>query len=434
MLFNTFSKQQQSDTNATNRINVPKLVQTAVVEELTTLLTPPTTTTSKNTQKKAYIMRRGKPHIILFVGLQGAGKTTTIAKVASYYSKRHWKTAMVCADTFRAGALDQLKQNATKLRIPFYGSYTEADPVGMAQRGVAQFVQSSYEVILVDTSGRHQQEASLLEEILSRSSGKPCLVYKCVTVVQFDKWVDTARNEHGHTAINLVGRPSSNATYQGPTITEAMEICARRKKMPFGCVCIAERHTLESAQARGKDYPTEHQNMVRKQKAGAQLFISQAVCDPEPTIRLLKDYAALCRLKGLTPQKVVLTFAPVSRKKTMDFIKWLGVRVPQETQDKILNADHPVGASVEILCQTLERILAETVGVGVPLGISCESVSIYKAEIDGVHDILLDACGTPWKVQSLSLKHIFIIHQRQYSTYRCLRQSYVLRRHIVRVI
>jgi hypothetical protein len=68
MLFNTFSKQQQSDTNATNRINVPKLVQTAVVEELTTLLTPPTTTTSKNTQKKAYIMRRGKPHIILFVG------------------------------------------------------------------------------------------------------------------------------------------------------------------------------------------------------------------------------------------------------------------------------------------------------------------------------------------------------------------------------
>jgi signal recognition particle subunit SRP54 len=108
-----------------------------------TLLTPPTTTTLKNTQKKAYVMRRGKPNIILFVGLQGADKTTTIAKVASYYSKRHWKTAMVCADTFRAGALDQLKQNATKLHIPFYGSYTEADPVGVAQRGVSQFVQSS---------------------------------------------------------------------------------------------------------------------------------------------------------------------------------------------------------------------------------------------------------------------------------------------------
>jgi signal recognition particle subunit SRP54 len=140
-----------------DKLNVPKLVQTAVVDELTALLTP--------TTKKAYAMRRGKPNIILFVGLQGAGKTTTIAKFASYYQKRNWKTAMVCADTFRAGAFDQLKQNATKLRIPFYGSYTEADPVEIAQLGVNQFVKSSYEVILVDTSGRHKQEASLLEEM-----------------------------------------------------------------------------------------------------------------------------------------------------------------------------------------------------------------------------------------------------------------------------
>ena len=110
-------------------------------------------------------MKRGTPNIILFVGLQGAGKTTTIAKFASYYQKRNWKTAMVCADTFRAGAFDQLKQNATKLRIPFYGSYTEADPVEIASLGVAQFVKAKYELILVDTSGRHKQEASLLEEM-----------------------------------------------------------------------------------------------------------------------------------------------------------------------------------------------------------------------------------------------------------------------------
>ncbi len=46
---------------------------------------------------------------------------------------------MVCADTFRAGAFDQLKQNATRLRCPFYGSYTEVDAVRMADQGVAQF-------------------------------------------------------------------------------------------------------------------------------------------------------------------------------------------------------------------------------------------------------------------------------------------------------
>ena len=253
---------------------------------------------------------------------------------------------------------------------------------------------------------RRVMDSSPYAALLSRSSGKQCLVYKCVTVVKFDKWVDTARSEHGHSAINLVGRPSSSSKYEGPTIAEAMEICASKKKVPFGCVAIAERHTLESAKARNKPYPTEHLNMFRKQQAGAKWFVSQAVYDPEPTIRLLKDYAALCREKGVTPRKVVLTFCPVSRQKTMDFVKWLGVRVPPEAEEQIMAADRPVDASVEFLCNMLTTILAETVGVGVPLGISCESVSIYKAEIDGVHDlfrrlqgILLDARGSPWKVQ-----------------------------------
>ena len=71
----------------------------------------------------------------------------------------------VCADTFRAGAFDQLKQNATKLRVPFYGSYTEADPVLIAEDGVKQFKKEKYEVIIVDTSGRHKQEAALFDEM-----------------------------------------------------------------------------------------------------------------------------------------------------------------------------------------------------------------------------------------------------------------------------
>ena len=123
------------------------------------------------------------------------------------------------------------------------------------------------------------------------------------------------------------------------------------------------------------------------------------------TVRLLKDYAAVCRTEGLAPRKVVLTFAPVSRKKTMNFIKWLGVRVPEEAEAEILSAERPVERSIDFLCDVLREILAECAGVGVPLGISCESVSIFKAEIDGVHElfrrlqcILLDSRGSPWKV------------------------------------
>ena len=70
---------------------------------------------------KPFTPLKGKPNVIMFVGLQGSGKTTTCTKMAYHYMKKGWRTCLVCADTFRAGAYDQLKQNATKARIPFYG-------------------------------------------------------------------------------------------------------------------------------------------------------------------------------------------------------------------------------------------------------------------------------------------------------------------------
>ena len=94
--------------------------------------------------------------------------------MAYYYKKKGWKACLVCADTFRAGAFDQLKQNATKAKIPFYGSYTESDPVQIAVDGVDKFKKDRFDMIIVDTSGRHKQEDSLFEEMLQiQNSIKP---------------------------------------------------------------------------------------------------------------------------------------------------------------------------------------------------------------------------------------------------------------------
>ena len=101
----------------------------------------------------------------MFVGLQGCGKTTTCTKYAYHYQRKGFKPALVCADTFRAGAFDQLKQNATKARIPFYGSYTKTDPAKIAADGVERFKAEKNDLIIVDTSGRHKQEDSLFEEM-----------------------------------------------------------------------------------------------------------------------------------------------------------------------------------------------------------------------------------------------------------------------------
>jgi signal recognition particle subunit SRP54 len=101
-------------------------------------------------------------------------QTTTVTKLAYFYKKKGFKTCMVCADTFRAGAYAQLKQNATKAKVPYYGSYTETDPVKAAREGVDYFRKEGYEIIIVDTSGRHKQEEALFEEMeLIQKSIKP---------------------------------------------------------------------------------------------------------------------------------------------------------------------------------------------------------------------------------------------------------------------
>lgn len=109
--------------------------------------------------------KKGGRNVVMFVGLQGAGKTTTCTKFAHYYARKGFKPALVCADTFRAGAFDQLKQNASKAKIPFYGSYTESDPAKIAEAGVRRFEEEKHDSIIVDTSGRHKQEEALFEEM-----------------------------------------------------------------------------------------------------------------------------------------------------------------------------------------------------------------------------------------------------------------------------
>jgi len=138
-------------------LNKRRVIQTAVYKELVKICDP---------KVEAWKPKKGKPNVIMFVGLQGSGKTTSCTKLAYYYKKKGWKPCLVCADTFRAGAFDHLKQNATKARVPFYGSYTEPDPAVIAYEGVEKFKEEGFDIIIVDTSGRHKQEEALFEEML----------------------------------------------------------------------------------------------------------------------------------------------------------------------------------------------------------------------------------------------------------------------------
>lgn len=139
-----------------------RVVERAVVDELTSMLD---SSAYGGSGKPLPDPKKGRTHVVMFVGLQGAGKTTTCSKYAAFYKRKGLKPALVCADTFRAGAFDQLKQNASKTGIPFYGSYTETDPAKIAEAGVAKFKEEGRDLIIVDTSGRHKQEEALFEEM-----------------------------------------------------------------------------------------------------------------------------------------------------------------------------------------------------------------------------------------------------------------------------
>jgi len=86
-----------------------------------------------------------------------------------HYQRRGFKSAIVCADTFRAGAFDQTRQSATKAKVAYFGSYTETDPVAIAAEGVAKFKKERFDIIIVDTSGRHRQESELFQEMVQIS-------------------------------------------------------------------------------------------------------------------------------------------------------------------------------------------------------------------------------------------------------------------------
>ncbi|TET24816.1 MAG: signal recognition particle protein [Candidatus Bathyarchaeum sp.] len=105
----------------------------------------------------------GKRKVLMLVGIQGSGKTTASGKLAKYFQKRGLKTALVCTDTYRPGAYDQLNQLAGRANIPMYGEPKEKKAEKIALRGLKQF--KDYDLVIIDTAGRHKEEKDLIDEM-----------------------------------------------------------------------------------------------------------------------------------------------------------------------------------------------------------------------------------------------------------------------------
>ena len=104
------------------------------------------------------------PTVILFVGVNGVGKTTTIGKIASMYNMLGKKVMLVAGDTFRAGAIEQLQEWGDRTNTTVISSMSK-DPSSVIYDGLTKAVEEEYDLVLVDTAGRLQNKANLMDEL-----------------------------------------------------------------------------------------------------------------------------------------------------------------------------------------------------------------------------------------------------------------------------
>jgi len=109
-------------------------------------------------------MNENGPTVILMVGVNGVGKTTTIGKLAYKYTSAGKKVMMIAGDTFRAGATEQLKIWADKTKSLFFGK-ENSDPAGLIFDGLKEAVKEKVDIVLIDTAGRLQNKANLMKEL-----------------------------------------------------------------------------------------------------------------------------------------------------------------------------------------------------------------------------------------------------------------------------
>lgn len=223
---------------------------------------------------------------------------------------------------------------------------------------------------------KHTIDPCVYSNILSQAAQRPTITYKSVSQrdrAAFSQWLDDAQNVYGIKDIVLVGSPSADGDIK-LSLNEAYdEVEKSNHDFSLGGVTIAERHTKKR---------TEHERLMTKASQGCSFFISQAVYDAQATIDMLSSYARSCKQAGIEPARIVLTFTPCGSDKTLDFMEWLGISVPEATRWRMLDSQDTLAESVLICRQNLELILDAVLPLGLPLGLNIESLTNRKEEID----------------------------------------------------
>ena len=147
------------DRGKSEKIENPEELREVIVDELFIIYVNNEVLTNKINYSEE------GPTVLLFVGVNGVGKTTTIAKIAKKEKDNKKKVLLVAGDTFRAGAIEQIKEWGDRLKVDVVSGEENSDPASVVYKGIEKAKNEKYDVVLVDTAGRLQNKLNLMKEL-----------------------------------------------------------------------------------------------------------------------------------------------------------------------------------------------------------------------------------------------------------------------------
>ena len=183
-------------------------------------------------------------------------------------------------------------------------------------------------------------------------------------------WFEETYNKYEIENLITVGGESRNITYPGPSVNEALEAIKQNLTLDVLCGGI-------SIPSREK----ESRKLIEKSKNGSEFFTTQVLYDSSKIIEMISHYQKRCDEQNTFPRRLLLSFAPVSSKKNIKFLKWLGVDIPTDTE-KYLNENDQIMTerSMEIAINVLNETLTflNENKIVVPIGLNVEHIMSYN--------------------------------------------------------
>ena len=220
--------------------------------------------------------------------------------------------------------------------------------------------------------GEPRKFGMLLQDIV----GIEAIVNRVVVHMPLKKqmeWIQETYSQFEIDNLIIVGGESSKQKYPGPTVNEFLEKISkdnsrRENSIFFGGICIPSRRK-------------ESKNLIRKSESGAEFFTTQVLCDSNNVMKMIKNYQERCDKVNNFPRRILLSFAPVSSQKNIDFLKWLGVEIPKDTE-RYLNGrpGSMTERSLDVAIEVLNEILAFIANnnLKVPVGLNVEHIMSYN--------------------------------------------------------